>query len=55
LLPTVHLKVIETEAGMPSVTALNVLKLMKSETDLLVPVRHFKVEGRKFRAGATEG
>jgi elongation factor P len=52
---TVDLKVVETEPGMPSATASNVLKPATMETGLVVPVPHFVTEGEVIRVDTTEG
>jgi elongation factor P len=52
---TVDLKVIQTEPGMPSATATNVLKPATVETGLVVPVPHFISEGEVIRVDTTEG
>ena len=51
--PTIDLRVIETEPGMPSATATNVLKPAKVETGLVVPVPHFIQEGEVIRVVGT--
>jgi elongation factor P len=53
--PTVDLKVVETEPGMPSATVSNVQKPAKTETGLVVPVPHFISEGEIIRVDTTEG
>lgn len=53
--PTVDLTVVETEPGMPSATATNVLKPAKTETGLVVGVPHFITEGEKIRVDTSEG
>jgi len=53
--PTVDLKVVETEPGMPSATVSNVQKPAKTETGLVVPVPHFISEGETIRVDTTEG
>jgi elongation factor P len=53
--PTVDLKVVETEPGMPSATVSNVLKPAKTETGLVVPVPHFISEGETIRVDTSEG
>jgi elongation factor P len=53
--PTVDLKVVETEPGMPSATVSNVQKPAKMETGLVVPVPHFISEGETIRIDTTEG
>jgi elongation factor P len=53
--PTIDLRVIETEPGMPSATATNVLKPAKVETGLVVPVPHFIQEGEVIRVDTAEG
>ena len=52
---TVDLKIVETEPGMPSATATNVLKPAKTETGLVVGVPHFIAEGEKIRVDTSEG
>src|SRR5207237_3208561 len=53
--PTVDLKVVRTDPGMPSATATNVLKPATLETGLVVPVPHFIDEGEVIRVDTTEG
>lgn len=53
--PTVDLKVVSTEPGMPSATASNVLKPATLETGLVVGVPHFITEGELIRVDTTEG
>lgn len=53
--PTVDLKVVETEPGMPSATVSNVQKPAKTETGLVVQVPHFISEGETIRVDTTEG
>jgi elongation factor P len=53
--PTVDLRVIETEPGMPSATVSNVLKPAKLETGLIVGVPHFIQEGQVIRVDTVEG
>jgi len=53
--PTVDLKVIQTEPGMPSATVSNVLKPATLETGLIVPVPHFITEGEVIRVDTAEG
>jgi len=53
--PTVDLKVVQTEPGMPSATATNVLKPATLETGLVVPVPHFIGEGEMIRVDTTDG
>ena len=53
--PTVDLKVIETEPGMPSATVSNVQKPATTETGLVVPVPHFISEGETIRVDTTDG
>jgi elongation factor P len=53
--PTIDLKVIETEPGMPSATVSSVLKPAKTETGLTVLVPHFIEEGERIRVDTTEG
>lgn len=52
---TVNLKVVQTEPGMPSATATNVLKPATLETGLIVPVPHFVQEGEVIKVDTTEG
>ena len=52
---TVDLKVVQTEPGMPSATATNVLKPATLETGLVVGVPHFIKEGEMIRIDTTEG
>jgi translation elongation factor P len=53
--PTVDLKVTQTEPGMPSATATNVLKPATLETGLVVGVPHFIKEGEIIKIDTTEG
>ena len=53
--PTVDLKVVETEPGMPSATVSNVQKPATTETGLVVPVPHFISEGETIRVDTTDG
>ncbi len=53
--PTVDLKVVETEPGMPSATVSNVQKPAKTETGLVVAVPHFIIEGETIRVDTSEG
>jgi elongation factor P len=53
--PTVDLLVVETEPGMPSATATNVLKPARTETGLVVGVPHFITEGEKIRVDTNDG
>ena len=53
--PTVDLRVVETEPGMPSATATNVLKPATTETGLVVGVPHFISEGEKIRVDTSAG
>jgi elongation factor P len=53
--PTVDLKVTQTEPGMPSATATNVLKPATLETGLVVGVPHFIKEGEVIKIDTTEG
>lgn len=53
--PTVDLKVVETEPGMPSATVSNVQKPAKTETGLVVAVPHFIAEGETIRVDTSEG
>jgi elongation factor P len=52
---TVNLRVVQTEPGMPSATATNVLKPATVETGLIVPVPHFVQEGELIKVDTTEG
>jgi elongation factor P len=52
---TVDLRVVQTDPGMPSATATNVLKPAKLETGLVVGVPHFIQEGERIRVDTTEG
>jgi elongation factor P len=52
---TVDLRVTQTDPGMPSATATNVLKPATVETGLVVPVPHFIQEGELIRVDTTEG
>ena len=52
---SVELKVIQTDPGMPSATATNVLKPAKTETGLVVGVPHFIQEGEVIKVDTTEG
>ena len=52
---TVDLKIVETEPGLPSATATNVLKPATTETGLVVGVPHFISAGEKIRVDTTEG
>jgi elongation factor P len=52
---TVDLRVVQTDPGMPSATATNVLKPAKLETGLTVGVPHFIQEGELIRVDTTEG
>jgi elongation factor P len=52
---TVNLRVVQTEPGMPSATATNVLKPATLETGLIVPVPHFVQEGELIKVDTTEG
>lgn len=52
---TVDLTVVETEPGMPSATATNVLKPARTETGLVVGVPHFIAAGEKIRVDTSEG
>jgi elongation factor P len=52
---TVELTVVETEPGMPSATATNVLKPAKTETGLVVGVPHFISAGEKIRVDTSDG
>jgi elongation factor P len=53
--PTVNLRVVQTEPGMPSATATNVLKPATVETGLIVPVPHFVQEGELIKVDTSEG
>jgi len=53
--PTVDLKVIRTEPGMPSATVSNVPKPATMETGLIVGVPHFIDEGEVIRVDTVEG
>ena len=53
--PTMNLKVVETDPGMPSATVSNVLKPAKLETGLVVGVPHFVQQGEVIRVDTTEG
>jgi len=53
--PTVDLKVVETEPGLKSASATNVMKPAKLETGLVVQVPPFINEGEKIRVDTTEG
>jgi len=52
---TVDLKVVETEPGLKSASATNVMKPAKMETGLLVNVPPFIDEGETIRVDTTEG
>ena len=52
---TVNLRVVQTEPGMPSATATNVLKPATVETGLIVPVPHFVQEGETIKIDTAEG
>jgi elongation factor P len=52
---TVNLRVVQTEPGMPSATATNVLKPATVETGLIVPVPHFVQEGELIKVDTTDG
>jgi elongation factor P len=52
---TVNLRVVQTEPGMPSATATNVLKPATLETGLIVPVPHFVQEGELIKVDTAEG
>jgi elongation factor P len=52
---TVDLRVVQTDPGMPSATATNVLKPATLETGLVVGVPHFIQEGEMIRVDTTEG
>ena len=53
--PTVDLRVVQTDPGMPSATVSNVLKPATLETGLVVGVPHFISEGEMIRVDTTEG
>jgi elongation factor P len=53
--PTIDLKVVRTDPGMPSATVSNVLKPATLETGLVVGVPHFIQEGEVIRVDTTEG
>jgi elongation factor P len=53
--PTVDLRVVQTDPGMPSATVSNVLKPATLETGLVVGVPHFISEGEVIRVDTTEG
>jgi elongation factor P len=53
--PTVDLKVVQTDPGMPSATVSNVLKPATLETGLVVQVPHFVSEGEIVRIDTAEG
>ncbi len=52
---TVELTVVETEPGLKSATATNVMKPAKLETGLVVQVPPFINEGEKIRVDTSEG
>ncbi len=52
---TVELTVVETEPGLKSATATNVMKPAKTETGLVVQVPPFINEGEKIRVDTSEG
>src|ERR1043165_6797806 len=52
---TVDLRVVQTDPGMPSATATNVLKPATMETGLVVGVPHFIKEGEVIKIDTTEG
>jgi elongation factor P len=52
---TVELTVVETEPGLKSATATNVMKPAKTETGLVVQVPPFVNEGEKIRVDTAEG
>jgi len=52
---TVDLRVVQTDPGMPSATATNVLKPATMETGLVVGVPHFVQEGELLKIDTTEG
>jgi elongation factor P len=53
--PTVDLRVVQTDPGMPSATVSNVLKPATLETGLVVGVPHFISQGEVIRVDTTEG
>lgn len=53
--PTVDLKVVETEPGLKSASATNVLKPAKLETGLIVGVPAFINEGETIRVDTEQG
>ena len=53
--PTMDLRVVETDPGMPSATVSNVLKPAKVETGLVVQVPHFVQEGELIRVDTAGG
>ncbi|HKS95473.1 MAG TPA: elongation factor P [Terriglobia bacterium] len=53
--PTVDLKVVETEPGLKSASATNVMKPAKLETGLVVGVPPFINEGETIRVDTAEG
>ncbi len=52
---TVDLEVVETEPGLKSATATNVMKPAKLETGLIVQVPPFINQGEKIRVDTSEG
>ena len=52
---SVDLKVVQTDPGMPSATATNVLKPATTETGLVVGVPHFIQEGEVIKVDTAEG
>jgi elongation factor P len=52
---TVELTVVETEPGLKSATATNVMKPAKTETGLVVQVPPFINQGEKIRVDTSEG
>ncbi len=52
---TVEMTVVETEPGLKSATATNVMKPAKTETGLIVQVPPFINEGEKIRVDTSEG
>ncbi len=52
---TVELTVVETEPGLKSATATNVMKPAKTETGLIVQVPPFINQGEKIRVDTSEG
>lgn len=52
---TVDLKIVETEPGLKSASATNVMKPAKMETGLIVPVPPFINEGERIRVDTAQG